>query len=407
MNRYEAILWTEKLASGQYDQQELNIFLEYLQNANKEEVEEILSVYHKKLSDQPSYPLQVSTGFMDQLKMLRSEAEEGIPLSGHSAKIIPAWLKLTAAAVLILSLSISFYLFTNGSKRSLDIVASEKDTTWIMPEHNKAMLTLADGSIIALDAVTDGNISEQHGVKVIKIDSALLSYKNNNNHQSQPHAPAFNTITVPVGGQYQLILADGSHVWLNSASSLTFPVAFIEEKHRKVALKGEAYFEIAKDASKPFIVGTGNMQVEVLGTHFNVTAYPDEEDIKTTLLEGSVKLSSNNDQTLIRPGEQGILLHGSTAPFKVGKANIDEVIAWKEGRFRFDEMNIRPIMRQISRWYDVAVVYEGDLSGISLSGSVPRKEKVTQLLRALEMSERVKFEMKGNQILVKPFVNQN
>ncbi len=403
MNRHEAILWTEKLAGGQYSQQELDVFLAYLQSADEKEVEEILSVYHKKLGGQSSYPLQVDPDFMERLKMLRPESEENIPLSAHSAKVIPAWLKLSAAAMLILSLSISFYLFTGRSKRPLNVVAIEKDTTWTMPEHNKAMLTLADGSTIALDAVTDRNISDQHGVKVIKIDSALLSYKNDN-HQSQPHAPVFNTITVPVGGQYQLILADGSHVWLNSASSLIFPVAFVE-KHRKVALKGEAYFEIAKDALKPFIVETGDMQVQVLGTHFNVMAYPDEEGIKTTLLEGSVKLSSNTGHTLIRPGEQGTLLHESTASFTVDKANIDEVIAWKEGRFRFDEMNIRPIMRQISRWYDVDVAYEGDLSGISLSGSVPRKENVTQLLRALEMCERVKFEMKGNQILVKPFVN--
>ncbi len=406
MNRHEAILWTEKLARGQYNEEELNNFLEYLRNADKPEVEAILSAYHKKLSDLPSHSLQVNAGFMNQLKMLHPKAEAGLQRSGSTGKIIPGWLKLSAAAMLILSLSISFFLFRSpGGKQSSDVATADIDTIKIIQDHNKAELTLADGSTIALDAMVEGNISNQQGVKVIKIDSAILSY-NKDNAKKYGQLPVFNTITVPVGGQYQLILADGSHIWLNSASSLKFPVAFIE-KNRKVELKGEAYFEIAKDASKPFIVETGNMQVQVLGTHFNVMAYPEEAGIETTLLEGSVKLLTNSHQTFINPGEKGTLSNGNAVSFSVNKANIEEVIAWKEGRFRFDEMNIKPIMRQISRWYDVDIVYEGDLSGVSLSGSVPRKEKVTQLLRALEMSGRIKFELKGNQILVKPFNNKN
>ncbi len=170
----------------------------------------------------------------------------------------------------------------------------------------------------------------------------------------------------------------------------------------KSGIKGEGYFEVAKDASKPFIVETGTMEVQVLGTHFNVMAYADEGAIKTTLIEGSVKLSNNSHQTLIRPGQQGTLLPGNTEKFAVHEANLEEVIAWKEGRFRFDEMNISFIMRQISRWYDVEILYEGDLSDIRLSGSVPRKENPAQLLKALEMSGSVRFETKGNKIVVKP-----
>ena len=404
MNRDEAIIWTKKLASGVYSEQELNLFLEYLRNADTAEVEKILAAYHKHLGEQSSHSLMVGTGFMDQLEKLRPEEKQGIvPLAPGRLKRIPGWLKLSAAAVFIISLSLSIYWYITATSHTSQTLV-QTNTNGDTPDHNKAVLTLADGTSILLDAIADGGISDQHGVKVIKLDSALLSYKSNN-VEPQSQAAVFNTIAVPVGGQYQLILADGSHVWLNSSSSLTFPVAFTE-KNRKVTLTGEAYFEVAKNASKPFIVATGNMQVQVLGTHFNVMAYPDEESIKTTLLEGSVKLSSNNHQTLIRPGQQGVLQHGSTAPFKVNEANTEEVIAWKEGRFRFDEMNIRPIMRQISRWYDVEVAYEGDMSAISLSGSVPRKEKVTQLLRALEMSGRVKFEMKGNQILVKSLSNK-
>lgn len=406
MTRNEAILWTKKLASGIYSQEELNVFLDYMRNASEEEREEVLTAYHKNLGEEPAYLLQVGAGFMDRLRSLKPSAEPDTTSSPKRMFMTP-WSKISVAAACIISLTLSIYwLFFDRHTHSLDVASSESESIWAMPERNKAMLTLADGTTIMLDAAVQGNVPGQAGVKIIKIDSALLSYQDNATKKSGEQPLVFNTISVPVGGQYQLILADGSHVWLNSASSLRFPAAFTA-KDRKVALNGEAYFEVAKDASKPFIVETGSMQVRVLGTHFNVMAYADEGAIKTTLIEGSVKLSNNNHQTLIRPGQQGTLLPGNTETFAVNDANIEEVIAWKEGRFRFDEMNIKPIMRQISRWYDVDIVYEGDMSGIALSGSVPRKENVVQLLKALEMSGSVRFEMKGNKIVVKPFTNQN
>lgn len=404
MNRNEAILWTEKLASGYYNQEELDLFLDYLKTAEQPDIDAVLSAYHKYLGDQPSHELQVRAGFMDQLKKLQPG-----PATAPSSNtfIIPRWLKLSAAAVLLICLSAGLYWFISQPEQNkLPVAVSAKDSTYTSPDHNKAMLTLADGTVIPLDAVQQSDIPDQQGTKIIKIDSALLSYQNNTGNSVSNQPLVFNTVTVPTGGQYQLILADGSHVWLNSASSLKFPTAFTSNE-RRVELQGEGYFEIAKNAAKPFIVATGNSQVQVLGTHFNVMAYTDEEAIKTTLLEGSVKLTNDNHQTLIRPGQQAVLLPGNNAKFAVNTANIDEVIAWKEGRFRFDEMNIKPIMRQIARWYDVEISYEGDLSGITLSGSVPRKENVNQLLRALEMSNRVKFEMTGNRIVVKSFNNQN
>lgn len=405
MKRNEAILWTEKLASGDYTPQELDSFLEYMRSAKQEEIDAVLSAYHKNLGDQPAHELQVHPGFIDQLKTLRPQPV--VEVSSPNTFMIPRWLKLSAAAVLLLSFSVSLYwLISRPAQSKLHATVSNKDSAYTTPGHNKAMLTLADGTIVELDAVQAGDISNQQGTKIIKIDSALLSYQNNTSKQAADQPLVFNTVMVPTGGQYQLILADGSHVWLNSASSLKFPTAFTTNE-RRVELQGEGYFEIAKNASKPFIVAAGNAQVQVLGTHFNVMAYADEEAIKTTLLEGSVKLSNHNHQTLIRPGQQAVLLPGTNAKFAVNTANIDEVIAWKEGRFRFDEMNIKPIMRQIARWYDVEISYEGDMSNIALSGSVPRKENVNQLLRALEMSNRVKFEMKGNQVVVKPFNNQN
>ncbi|HEY1202827.1 MAG TPA: FecR domain-containing protein, partial [Niastella sp.] len=259
------------------------------------------------------------------------------------------------------------------------------------PGHDAAVLTLSDGRTIILDS-TSGTISQQGSATVINLNGQV-SYANT--AKNKPAPVVYNTISTARGNQYQLILADGSKVWLNSASSLRFPTAFTGEI-REVELDGEGYFEVAKNANKPFHVKTKTQDIEVLGTHFNVNAYDDETAVKTTLLEGSVKvnqLTIDNKQlainaersVVLKPGEQAEL-SGANSPFTIDHSpDIDKVMAWKNGWFEFDKTDIKAIMRQISRWYDVDIRYEVKLDSKTYGGRISRNINLSNILKMLEL----------------------
>jgi ferric-dicitrate binding protein FerR (iron transport regulator) len=304
--------------------------------------------------------------------------------------------KLAAAAVLFILLGTGFSWWYRAIPRVA--VVAGNTTAAIIPGGNKAVLTLADGSTIVLDSARDGALGHQGSTRIIKLDSGRLAYTVNHNDVNA--APQYNTISTPRGGQYQVVLPDGSQVWLNAASSLRFPVAFTG-KDRPVTLTGEAYFEVAQQADKPFIVRTRGMQVNVLGTHFNVMAYPDEGHVKTTLVEGAVSVSQGNATSLMKPGQQASI-NDNGSNFNISRPDLEDVMAWKEGEFRFRKTDISMIMRQIARWYDVDIEYKGDLSGIKLYGSMTRKENAAQLLELLEQTGMVHFSTNGNKITVMP-----
>jgi ferric-dicitrate binding protein FerR (iron transport regulator) len=272
------------------------------------------------------------------------------------------------------------------------------------PGGNKAFLTLADGSIVTLDSIQTGILAKQGDSRVVKLDSGLLAY---NTLGNQGGEPVYNVIATPRGGQYQVQLPDGTRAWLNSTSSLRFPTSF-SGKERTVILTGEGYFEVAKDPSRPFVVAVGAMKVTVLGTRFNIMAYGDEAVVKTSLVEGSVRVSSGDNGALLKPGQQAQLRAGDNNPVGgrikiIEDADMEEALAWKDGRFRFNETDIESIMRQVGRWYDVDIVYRGDLSDVELSGSISRKEYIAQLLELLEATKRVRFVKEGGKIIVMPY----
>ncbi|HEY9260047.1 FecR family protein [Chitinophaga sp.] len=304
--------------------------------------------------------------------------------------------KLAAAAVLLILLGTGFSWWYRATPRVA--VIARNTVQPIIPGGNKAVLTLADGSTIVLDSARDGALGHQGSTRIIKLDSGRLAYTASNNDVNA--APQYNTISTPRGGQYQVVLPDGSQVWLNAASSLRFPVAFTG-KDRSVTLTGEAYFEVAQQADKPFIVRARGMQVNVLGTHFNVMAYSDERRVKTTLVEGAVSVSQGNATSLMKPGQQASIDDNGNS-FTISRPDLEDVMAWKEGEFRFRKTDISMIMRQIARWYDVDIAYKGDLSGIQLYGSMTRKENVAQLLELLEQTGMVHFSTSGNKITVMP-----
>lgn len=264
----------------------------------------------------------------------------------------------------------------------------------IAPGGDKATLTLADGTVVPLDSSAKGTLMQQGSAKLVFLDSGRLAYKAQGKNGPET---LFNTVHTPRGGQYQLILADGSKVWLNASSSLRFPTAF-NGSERNVVLTGEAYFEIAGNKDKPFHVTTGNMQVEVLGTAFNVMAYANETAIKTTLLEGRVSVSTNEAKTILKPGQQATL-DSRTARIKVDRPEVEDAIAWKNGVFQFDGDDVGTVMRQLERWYDLEIVYEGKVPGWQFTGSIRRDVPLSKVLKMFEIND-LHFRAEGRKITV-------
>lgn len=311
------------------------------------------------------------------------------------------WLKFAAAALLVLLAGAGVYLWIQSNNtpetgKQLAVVA-DKD---IAPGGNKAVLTLADGSKLILDETANGELTTQGSTKLIKLDGQIAYSEN-----GQQADELYNTITTPVGGQYQLVLADGTHVWLNSASSLRFPISF-PGKERNVELMGEGYFEVAKNPSKPFNVsvqyptGKKGTEVKVLGTHFNINAYTEEEAIKTTLLEGAIQLSSQSEKRILNPGEQASSLENGSLKV-TSQVDLDQVMAWKNGLFNFNNTDLQMVMRQLSRWYGVEVVYEGNPPQREFGGEIQRNLNLSQVLRLLETNE-VHFRIEHKKLIVTP-----
>ncbi len=316
------------------------------------------------------------------------------------------YLAVAATIVFLTLFSTGAYylLFSNHSTRELakQDKQVQKTTAPIIPGGNKAILTLADGSTVILDSTDNGIISEQGNIKVKKLKNGLLAYEINGKFITENDELFYNTISTPRGGQYQITLSDGTNVWLNAASSIRFPVVFVG-KERKVEITGEAYMEVAKNKEKPFKVKAGLSDIEVLGTHFNVNAYDDEASIKTTLLEGAVKISAGeNNQSIkyLRPGQQSsVNKNGSVAV--MNNADVEEAVAWKNGLFIFKSTDVKTIMRQISRWYNVDVEYRGNVN-LHFTGQLTRNEDVKEVFEKIALTDEVHFKIDGRRIIVSP-----
>lgn len=302
-----------------------------------------------------------------------------------------------AAAVIICMFSIgAYFLLKQDSQKLVSNTENiKKDKNDVAPGENKAVLTLADGSSIILDSTRNGMLTTQGNSKILKLNG-MISYNTLKNKTSEV---LYNTISTPRGGQYQLILTDGTKVWLNAASSLRYPSGFVG-KDRKVELTGEAYFEVAKNAAMPFKVKLNGMEVEVLGTHFNINSYEDESAIRTTLLEGSIKINKHGSSSLLKPGQQAQLNKKGEIKI-INDADVEEAIAWKEGKFQFDKADIHAVMRQIARWYDVNVEYQGSVSS-HFGGTISRDVNLSQVLKMLHLTGEVKFQVNGNNVVVMP-----
>lgn len=316
-----------------------------------------------------------------------------LPQQKRSPKI--RFIRWAAAASLLLFTSIGIIYFLRRQAPLSSSVIVKQDKNNVLPGSNKAVLTLANGAHIVLDNAGKGLLTRQGGTTISKTANGQILYKQETHKNDLAE---YNMITTPRGGQYEVILPDGTKAWLNAASSLRFPTAFIG-KERSVELTGEAYFEVVKNKSMPFKVSANGVEVKVLGTHFNVMAYSDEKEVKTTLLEGSVKLSKGSQQVLLSPGQQGTAGEYQTA-FNIKEVDVENEIAWHNGLFVFDNENIQTIMKQISRWYDVDVVFHKDAAIQNFGGTVSRFKDVSEVLKALELTGLVHFKIEGRRIMV-------
>ncbi|MGF6849374.1 transmembrane sensor [Chitinophaga sp. W3I9] len=326
----------------------------------------------------------------------RDRVREKLLLAAQPVKVIPLykkWLPKVAAAVLLLAVATFAWQYSRTTKIAAPTVTLASTSKDAMPGGSKATLTLANGATVVLDSAAHEVIPSQGTAKVIRINGQL-KYEAG---QVADAAVVYNTLATPRGGQFKIELPDGTMVWLNAASSLRFPTAF-NGKERTVILNGEGYFEVAHRDNMPFKVQLGSGVVEVLGTRFNIMAYQNEANVKTTLLQGAVKVSHNSQRVRLVQGQQASWAAGGSS-ITVGPADTDEAVSWKEGYFQFNRAPLTDVMRQLQRWYDVEVRYEGNTGKREFWGKIPRNVRLSEALKILELSS-IQYSMKGDTIII-------
>lgn len=371
----------DRFLSGTATEREIALLHEWYDKADKEEIE---LVFTPERETEEDIRQRTFAGLQEAIKA--------------KPRRIGQYTRWVAAASVLIAVALTgkyFWKVHQSGKAVASLTAHaappQKD---LLPGGNKATLLLGDGSVVDLGNAQNGLIKNGAGVRIDKRDGQLIY-----DAPTAAMASQINTIQTPRGGQYQLILPDGTKVWLDAASSLVYPTAFTG-KDRQVQLKGEAYFEIAEDKSKPFKVLVDDMQVDVLGTHFNVMAYDDENAIKTTLLEGAVRVTRGQASQLLEPGQQASCDRSSGA-FQVLEANENEAIAWKDGFFQFAGVPIETVMRQIARWYDVDIEYQGRTDA-HFRGRISRSVNASDVFQMLELTGAAHFSIEGKKVIVKP-----
>ena len=373
MDKEQLLQILEKIRQGTATQQEYDFFKAYY------DFHEILPSHTEELTEHEMESLKLGI----RHNIFKEIYEDHKPVSSRVTRF-PGWLRI-AAVFIIVAGSVAYLWSSLGNSKAHEIT-SAKNSGDIKPGGNKAVLTLSDGNTILLDSAVAGQLALQGNANVIKSAAGKITYRLNG---KDDELIRMNTLSTPKGGQYQVTLPDGTNVWLNALSSITYPVAF-KGKDRKVNVTGEAYFEVARDKTKPFIVVTPKDQITVLGTAFNVNSYADEPVRKTTLLEGSVQIGAQ----VLHPGEACI--NG-----KVVAADPDKAIAWKNGLFDFDGAGVEDLMRQVARWYDIEVVYQDGIPDKEFVGKLSRNSSLKTLLKALEYAN-VHFRIEGRRIIVLP-----
>lgn len=383
------------IAAGNATKAQEDAFVEWLDNSDEADYLDVITEWERLLEKEPVHVAQYPA-LTSRIEASLNKADiPVIPLYGKEKdkRMLVNWKMIAASVMMILGIGSFFYV----GKHKLQNTASNQHAKEIKPGGNNAVLILGDGSEINLNHIKNGEVAMQGGIKVEKRADGQLIYTIGKNAETASKG-LFNTIQTPIGGQYRINLPDGSLVWLNAASSLRYPITFSGDE-RRVELIGEAYFEIEKDKSRPFRVVSNQQTVEVLGTHFNVNSYEDEDDTKTTLLEGSVKVfaGANKKAVILNPGQQS-----QVRAYTINVKDVDasDAAAWKDGYFVFNAESIPSAMRKIARWYDLEISYEGNVNQEDLAGAVSRFKNVSEVLKTLELTGLVHFKIDGRKVKV-------
>jgi len=374
-----------KLISNMEKKQLSELFKKYHEGTCTEEEKALLEAWYLQHNEQGNEILSYQ-----KVQAVKNRVFRELP--GNHNSFLRIGIRLAAAAAIIgVIFTVGIHYYAQRTKITTNPLVNDRP-----PGGNKAILKLANGKQIDLTDASKGTLLSQNGTQVVKSSPGQVDYQ-----VASAAVPdqSLNTITTPKGGQWKIKLPDGTNVWLNAATSLTFPASFDLLKDRRVTLDGEAYFEVAKDKAHPFIVNSRGQQVEVLGTHFNINSYADEPATRTTLAEGSVRISAagSNKFNLLRPGQQATLTGDHIA---ISEADLKENLAWVNGQFWFNDESIQSIMRKLSRWYDIDVQYQGELSKDGLNGRISRYKNISQVLKALEATQTIHLKMEGRRVTV-------
>lgn len=396
MQQAEITSFLREYSSGTYRKDDHKRFVEWLNKASVREIKGVMEVYKKMIENRP-----LSDNPPDRIIRLvesaldRRATDTLVPKPRNAKRrMIGKRLRIgVAAAVAVLVIGLGYWLLTKNESRDIkEQVAALKVHDVPAPTSAKATITLSNGKVIYLDSVDNGILSRQNSVNIVKTNGSQVVYTNLS-EQTEPDKVKYNTLYNPKGSMVvSLTLADGTKVWLNAASSLHYPVAF-SGKERKVSITGEAYFEVARNPDKKFLVEADGVVTEVLGTHFNINAYKEDGRTEVTLLEGAVRVGNTASSAVILPGQQAVVTNSIHV---VNHVDLDVVMAWKNGKFIMKSANISSIMHQISRWYNINVTYEAGIPDVRISGEVSRNLSLLQMLKVLEYSGvHVKLDSSG------------
>lgn len=391
MDRQRLTLLIDRFCKKELTSQEAEELKTLIAVSEEDHVLELLGALSEEASAQkngiePHFLQHSVQNILSVDKTLPEENTTGRPHQTRFARL--RW--ISAAAAIFLLAAGTYWWSQKGTSTKREAIAGTEE---IAPGRPGAILTLSDGSQITLDSLADGIVSVQNGSKVL-LQNGFLAYD-----AKAAGSAAYNTVSTPKGHQFHMQLPDGSVAWLNAASSITYPTAFTGAE-RLVKVSGEVYFEVVKDKAKPFRVQVAqSSNIEVLGTSFNINSYTDEEHISTTLFNGAIRCINGADRILLKPGEQAQMM--DNASIKVIKdVNTEQVLAWKNGLFNFKGAGLQEVMRQLERWYNIEVVYQGKISRTyRFAGELERDLQLSQVLRILERMD-VQFKLEGRKLIV-------
>lgn len=372
----------------------------HLRNETSAEEERVLSEIFESFQDSQGWDEELlgSKEMLEKkLQGTLNESIRGKDRESYSSNRFAFWYKTAAAIAIFLGIGFLLYQHLFDAKELESVIVSENIVdTDLTPGSDIATLTLADGSVINLNDSVMREIVLAEGSVVQKNEQGQLVY--NLAHTPESSKVTYNTLSTPKGGQYQIVLPDGSKVWLNAETSLRFPTAFVGSE-RKVDLVGEAYFEIAKNKNQQFKVNVKGMEVVALGTEFNINAYEGDKTISTTLFEGSVRVTKDSERVLLKPG-QNAKLNKDDGSLNQGTADLEAELAWKNGYFVFNNEEIKSIMEKLARWYDAEVEYEGNVSGKRFTAIISRRSNISEILEILESTGTIHFKIEGRRVIV-------